>query len=113
MREEAARLKSSLFPGLLVSLGLLGLAFALFFILWLTASHTSLSQIDTRILSLLRFTLYQAALSTLLSLLLGTLLAWSLAHQPYFPGRVYLVALFSSSLVLPTLIVVFGLITRQ
>jgi len=40
----------------------------------------------------------------------GVLLAWALAHQSHFRGRGLLVALFSSSLVLPTLIVVFGLI---
>ncbi len=38
------------------------------------------------------------------------MLAWALAHQSQFKGRGLLVALFSSSLVLPTLIVVFGLI---
>jgi len=47
----------------------------------------------------------------LFSLVVGILLAWSLAHQAKFRGRSWLVALFSSSLVLPTLIVVFGLIT--
>ena len=111
MLKQASRLKTSLLPGLIVSLGLLGFAFLLFFTLYLSASAASLSQIDTRILSLVRFTLYQATLSTILSVSLGTLLAWSLAHQPHFPGRRYLVALFSSSLVLPTLIMVFGLIT--
>jgi len=45
-----------------------------------------------------------------LSVLVGISLAWSLAHQVHFKGRSLLVALFSSSLVLPTLIVVFGLI---
>jgi thiamine transport system permease protein len=37
-------------------------------------------------------------------------LAWSLAHQSHFRGRSILVAIFSSSLVFPTLIVVFGLV---
>ncbi|MDQ7084013.1 MAG: ABC transporter permease subunit [Sulfurovum sp.] len=54
--------------------------------------------------------MYQAFLSMILSLGVGGLLAWALAHQSDFRGRSILVALFSSSLVLPTLIVVFGLI---
>jgi len=105
------RHSSSLLPGLLIALGLLSLAAMLFATLYQAAGSYSLSQIDNHIRSLLAFTLYQAALSTLLSLLLGTLLAWSLAHQPHFPGRRLLLTLFSSALVLPTLIVVFGLIT--
>jgi len=111
MLQHIRRFHTSLLPGLMISLGLLGFAVLLFYTLFIHAQGTSLDHIDTRILGLIRFTLYQATLSTLLSLSLGTLLAWSLAHQPDFPGRALLVALFSSSLVLPTLIVVFGLIT--
>ncbi len=59
---------------------------------------------------LLKFTLLQAALSTLLSISIGLLLAWSLAGQNTFHGRSMLVTLFSSSLVLPSLIVAFGII---
>jgi len=65
---------------------------------------------ESRIYGLLKFTLYQAFLSIVLSILVGLLLAWALAHQSAFKGRSLLVVLFSSSLVLPTLIVVFGLI---
>ncbi len=66
---------------------------------------------DNRIVSLLEFTLYQAFLSTLLSIMIGTILAWALVHFPRFRGRELLVAIFSSSLVLPSMVVVFGLIT--
>ncbi len=103
-------LKSSIIPGAVVSLLLLIFSFLLFYILFISREHTSLIQIDERIWSLLKFTLYQAFLSTVLSILVGTLLAWSLAHQSHFKGREILVAIFSSSLVLPTLVVVFGLI---
>ncbi len=65
---------------------------------------------DDRIWALLRFTLYQATLSTILSLVVGVLLAWSLSYLRFW-GRDMLVAIFSSSLVLPTLVVVFGLIS--
>ena len=102
--------KASLLPGMGISLLLLGFAFLLFATLYFAQDAHSFTEIDSRVYALLRFTLYQAFLSTLFSLSVGLLLAWSLAHQSRFKGRSLLVALFSSSLVLPTLIVVFGLI---
>ncbi|MEA3434510.1 MAG: ABC transporter permease subunit, partial [Campylobacterota bacterium] len=105
-----ARFKTSVLPGTVISLLLLAFAFLLFFTLYLSQDANLLTQLDSRVYGLLKFTLYQAFLSTLLSLAVGVLLAWSLAHQSHFKGRSLLVALFSSSLVLPTLIVVFGLI---
>ena len=110
MLKEVKRLKYSLLPGGFVSLFLLGFAFILFFILFFSQDDASVTELDARVFSLLKFTLYQAFLSTVLSLLVGISLAWSLAHQSTFKGRSLLVALFSSSLVLPTLIVVFGII---
>ena len=111
MLKDFFRFKHSLVPGGLVSILLLGFAFSLFFILFISQDDASVTQLDARIFSLLKFTLYQAFLSTVLSVLVGISLAWSLAHQARFKGRSLLVALFSSSLVLPTLIVVFGLIS--
>lgn len=111
MFKDVKRLKYSLLPGGFVSVLLLGFAFLLFFILFVSQDDTSVTQLDARVFSLLKFTLYQAFFSTLLSVLVGISLAWSLAHQSNFKGRSLLVALFSSSLVLPTLIVVFGLIS--
>ncbi|RRS30085.1 MAG: hypothetical protein P794_08475 [Epsilonproteobacteria bacterium (ex Lamellibrachia satsuma)] len=105
-----ARVKGSVLPGVFIALGLLVFAFLLFFTLYTAQDSRTTPPIDSRIYGLLKFTLYQAFLSTVLSLGVGTLLAWSLAHQPGFKGRSVLVALFSSSLVLPTLIVAFGLI---
>lgn len=110
MLKGILRFKSAVLPGTILSLSLLGFAFLLFFTLYLSQDENLLTQLDSRVYSLLKFTLYQAFLSTVLSLVVGVLLAWSLAHQSYFRGRSLLVALFSSSLVLPTLIVVFGLI---
>lgn len=109
--KDLKRLKSSVIPGFIVSLFLLSFAFLLFYTLFISRDADSLTQIDERVWSLLKFTLYQAFLSMLLSLFIGGLLAWSLTHQSHFRGREILVALFSSSLVFPTLVVVFGLIT--
>lgn len=53
----------------------------------------------------------QATLSTIGSILVGLLLAWALFHRARFRGRSVLIALLSSALVLPTLVVVLGLIT--
>jgi len=110
MFKSLVRFKSAVLPGAFISLGLLVFAFLLFFTLYLSQDSQLFTPIDNRIYGLLKFTLYQAFLSTVLSLVVGVLLAWALAHQSYFRGRGLLVALFSSSLVLPTLIVVFGLI---
>ncbi len=110
MFKGLVRFKSAVLPGIFVSFALLLFAFLLFFTLYSTQEGTLFTQLDSHIYGLLRFTLYQAFLSTVLSLIVGVLLAWALAHQSQFRGRGLLVALFSSSLVLPTLIVVFGLI---
>jgi len=110
MLKGLARFKSAVLPGTFISLSLLGFAFLLFFTLYTSQDGSLFSELDSRIYGLLKFTLYQAFLSTLLSLFVGVLLAWALAHQSHFKGRGLLVALFSSSEVLPTLIVVFGLI---
>ncbi len=111
MPKPSWRYPASVWPGLLISISLIGLAISLFGSLY-SFSHTpSLSQIDSRIWYLFGFSIYQAFLSTLFSILLGVLLAWSLAHQRDFLFRDIIIALFSSSLVLPTLIVAFGLIS--
>ena len=104
------RFKTTLLPGIFIAFGLLGFAVLLFGTLYTAQEGSLFTQLDQRIYGLLRFTLYQAFLSTVLSLTVGVALAWALAYQPRFWGRGVLVALFSSSLVLPTLIVVFGLI---
>jgi thiamine transport system permease protein len=65
---------------------------------------------EADILQTFYFTLFQAALSTLLSLLVGIFIAWSLVHQrDFWAGRAGRVVL-SVSIVLPVIIVAFGLI---
>jgi len=110
MTKIKQRLELPFLSGLFITFILLIFAFLLFYTLYISQDGEVFAQIDDRIYGLLKFTLYQAFLSTLLSLVIGVLLAWALAYQSHFRGRGLLVALFSSSLVLPTLIVVFGLI---
>ena len=59
---------------------------------------------------LIYITTLQAALSTILSLLVGIALAWSL-NRLRFPGRGLLVGLFASAIVTPGLVVAFGLLS--
>lgn len=56
------------------------------------------------------FSLFQATLSTLLSVGLAIPVSLALARRSHFPGRSLLLNLFSVSLVLPTVIAVFGIV---
>lgn len=60
--------------------------------------------------SLVRFTLLQAGLSTLLSILLAMPVALALARQPSFPLRIWIVRLMAVPMGLPVLIGALGLI---
>jgi len=62
------------------------------------------------LLRITRFTLLQAGLSTLLSLLCAVPLARALARRPVFPGRRWLISLFAVPLGLPPLVAALGLI---
>lgn len=107
------RFRGSLIGGTALSLFLLALVSI---VLWQLVANSAdaqwpLSSISARDWRVVQFTFVQAALSTLLSLSIGLLLAWALSHQPRFFGRSLLVALLSTALVLPTLVVVLGLVT--
>jgi thiamine transport system permease protein len=65
---------------------------------------------DPYILRVLRFTLLQATLSTLLSILLAIPVARALARQPHFPGRLWLIRLMAVPMGLPVLIGALGLL---
>ncbi|MCL4156884.1 UNVERIFIED_CONTAM: hypothetical protein GTU68_016469 [Idotea baltica] len=56
------------------------------------------------------FSFYQAVISALLSVGLGVPLALALSREQQFPGRQLLINLFSLSLVIPTLVAIFGLV---
>ncbi len=65
---------------------------------------------DPWLLRVLRFSLAQAALSTVLALAMAIPVATALHHERCFPGRHVLTTLFGLSLVLPSIAAVFGLI---
>lgn len=65
---------------------------------------------DSYLHHVLWFSFYQALLSTLLSLMLAIPLAQALSRR-YFFGRKLLLRLFGLSLVLPVILVVFGIVT--
>ncbi|MCC8933125.1 thiamine/thiamine pyrophosphate ABC transporter permease [Rhizobium sp. 'Codium 1'] len=65
---------------------------------------------DPVIRSVLSFTLWQAFLSTLLSVGLALPVASALARQPAFPGRIWLIRLMAVPMGLPVLIGALGLI---
>ncbi len=103
----------TLVPGGLAGLLLLALAGALFAAL-LFSPHTgeATRQVFTApVLRVLRITLLQAGLSTGLALAMAGLLAWCLHHRSHFPGRALLITLMSAAMVLPTLVVMLGLVS--
>ncbi len=65
---------------------------------------------DPYLLRVLRFTLLQATLSTLLSVVLAIPVARALARQPHFPGRLWLIRLMAVPMGLPVLIGALGLL---
>ena len=60
--------------------------------------------------SIIRFTLWQAALSTLLSVALAIPLARALARRGRFLGRRLIIRLSSISLIIPTMVAVLGIV---
>ncbi len=65
---------------------------------------------DAYLLRIVRFTLWQAALSTLLSVGPAVLLARALSRHPAFPGRRLLLALFAVPLALPAIVAALGVL---
>jgi thiamine transport system permease protein len=75
-----------------------------------TAGDTTALPPRVDVLRLVWMTSIQAGLTTILSLLVGTALAWAL-NRLRFPGRDLIVGLFASAIVTPGLIVAFGLLS--
>ncbi len=65
---------------------------------------------DPYIVHIIKFSFYQAFLSTLLSIAFSIFLALSLYRRD-FKGKKYLIKLFSMSITLPVLIAVFGIVS--
>lgn len=93
---------------LVLSLGTIVTAFAG---LLLAAGPHSANLPWSYVESVLRFTLLQASLSTLLSLLLGAALALALLRSRDFAGRSLFIAALNLASVLPAIVAVFGIVT--
>ncbi len=74
------------------------------------AGVTSGSLFDAYTLRILRFTLWQATLSTALSVGLGLPVALALARQQEFPGRIWIIRLMAVPMGLPVIVGAMGII---
>ncbi len=97
-----------------LALGAVGflIAGALTGLLWEAGADWSgaASAFDGYLLRVARFTLWQALLSTVLSVIPGILVARALARQAEFPGRAAIVWLFGVPLALPAIVVALGVL---
>lgn len=110
MRPVRGKKLSSLAPGFVVSCALFAMAFGLLLLLLLHQEARNIN-LGARYQRILTWTTLQATLSTGLSIAVGILLAWALSHRRKFFGRGVFIALLSSAMVLPTLVVALGLVT--
>ena len=65
---------------------------------------------DPQLAGVLQFTLWQAALSTLLSVFFGAVVALSVARHPQLAGRVWLLRFMAAPMGLPALAAAFGVL---
>ena len=74
--------------------------------------HLSFTDVlsDVWIQRVIKFSIWQAFLSTALSVLFAIPVAIALSREPRFPGRHWLLNTFSLSLVMPTLVAIFGIV---
>ena len=107
-RQRLPALAGGLFV-LLVVAGFVGIALAALLAGRLSGGLLS-AFADPVVRSVLSFTLWQAFLSTLLSVGLALPVASALARQPDFPGRIWLIRLMAVPMGLPVLIGALGLI---
>ncbi|MEO3389109.1 thiamine/thiamine pyrophosphate ABC transporter permease [Mesorhizobium sp. CAU 1741] len=68
------------------------------------------SAFNAYLFRIVRFTLWQAALSTLLSVVPAMLVARALARHPSFPGRGLMLRLFALPLALPAIVAALGIL---
>ena len=71
----------------------------------------TLSAFDPYLLRVARFTLWQAALSTLLSVVPALFVARALSRHPRFPGRALILQLFAVPLALPAIVAALGVLS--
>ncbi|CVI56971.1 thiamine/thiamine pyrophosphate ABC transporter permease ThiP [Agrobacterium leguminum] len=87
------------------------MALAVAALLSFDAGASAAGIMDAYTLRILRFTLYQAMLSTLLSIGLGLPVALALCRRREFPGRIWIVRLMAVPMGLPVIVGAFGIIT--
>ncbi len=92
-----------------VALAITALIVTLFWSILQAAATQPSGTVSIDLPYLIYITTLQAVLSTILSLLVGIALAWTL-NRLRFPGRGLIVGLFASAIVTPGLIVAFGLL---
>ena len=96
-----------LIAGATLALSIAGLVGLVLASILRASTGTAASRVDIGRLVIMTAT--QAALSTILSLIVGVALAWAM-NRLRFPGRDLIVGLFASAIVTPGLIVAFGLL---
>nr|WP_298373369.1 thiamine/thiamine pyrophosphate ABC transporter permease [uncultured Halomonas sp.] len=101
-----------LWAGLAAFVAVVGLGLGSFIALLWQAPALQVAMLwqEPYLFGVLRFTFWQASLSTLLALGLGIPVALALARRPRFPGRGLLLRAMELSLVIPSLIALFGLV---
>ncbi|MND29521.1 Sulfate transport system permease protein CysW [compost metagenome] len=87
------------------------MALAVAALLSFDAGASAAGIMDAYTLRILRFTLYQATLSTLLSIVLGLPVALALSRRREFPGRIWIIRLMAVPMGLPVIVGAFGIIT--
>ncbi|MET3615434.1 thiamine transport system permease protein [Rhizobium aquaticum] len=93
--------------------GALALAFILGFVALALAPFVRFGRVggfDPQLAGVLQFTLWQAVLSTLLSVFFGAIVALSVARRPTLAGRVWLLRFMAAPMGLPALAVAFGVL---
>ena len=100
-----------LWPGAIALVASPGLAIiAVVALLGATTTTQAAAVFDSYTWHVLRFTVYQALLSTGLSLVLALPVTRALARRRHFPGRPMIIRLFGLPLVLPVIVAVFGIV---
>lgn len=72
--------------------------------------RSALAAFDAYLLRIIRFTLLQAVLSTLFSIIPALIVARALARHPRFPGRGLILSLFAVPLALPAIVAALGVL---
>ncbi|CDM59701.1 MULTISPECIES: thiamine/thiamine pyrophosphate ABC transporter permease ThiP [Rhizobium] len=107
-----AEIRQVILGGAVSLVGIAGFVGLATFALLLSSGTSSIltAVFEPYILRVLRFTLLQALLSTLLSVVFAIPVAQALARQRHFPGRIWIIRLMAVPMGLPVLIGALGLI---